>query len=400
MSNSFFDGVKSMVSAIINRRNITAQNAIESVRLSDTALREIYRHGIANKIVRLKAGHALKDTLQFDSKEDETFYDRRLAKKVKQAAKWMLAFGRGVIVIHRRGDDLSAPLNVSDAASMMLSVFSGDMVTTGIVDFNLQSLRYYKPQMYTIRGTPIHWTRVVDFTYVEPVETEAAYYRYGGISEFELIYEQLLADGLVQRASPKIIEKASTIFYKVEGFKDAVKTGRESQMVEYFSRMEDIRGLHSSGLVDKEDDIEVISQTISNLSEADQITLRRLAMVTGIPLALLVGENVKGLNSTGDNERAAFQDMIEALQSDYLLDPINDLMRRMKQGEVWFKENQGETATDRIEYESKAIDNAVKLWQLGEDYATYLNDKNIIQKDEFSTIFTDEGLGDETTDSD
>jgi len=390
----FTDGLTSLVSSIVNRRDAVQQNAIDPRVLDHSTLRRIYRHGIANKIIRLKAGMALKDTLQFNSTEDEAYYNARLGKKVKQVTKWMLAFGRGIVVLHNPGDDLTTPLREVDPNRVRISVFGGDMVTVADVDRDLQSIRYYKPLIYQVRGYPVHWTRVVDFIYVEPPELDAPQYFYGGVSEFELIYDQLIADGVVQRASPKIIEKASTIFYKVKGFKDAMRTGQEQDMVDYFGLLEDLRGIHSAGLIDADDEVEAVQQTISNLSEADQITLRRLAMVTGTSITRLVGENVKGLNSSGDNEASMDQDMIETIQSDYLLDPINELMRKLGKSVVEFKENQGETPGDRIDYETKVIQNAALLAQMGEDHTGYLNDKGITQKDEFESIFTDEAFDD------
>jgi phage-related protein (TIGR01555 family) len=314
----------------------------------------------------------------------------RLKNKVKEASKWMLAFGRGIIVVHHKGDDLSKPLAAVDSDKALLNVFSGDMVTIGDIDRDLQSARYYKPKFYNVRGEIIHHTRVVDFTYVQPPELDAPAFFYGGIGEFDLIYDQLIADGVVQRAAPKIIEKASSMFYKVAGFKDAMRNGTDVEMVDYFGRMEDIRGIYTAGLIDKEDDLEVVSQNISNLSDADMITLRRLAMVTSIPLSMLVGENVKGLNSSGDSERAAFQDAIEIIQDDYLEPKINELMRKLGKGDISFRDNQGETANDRIDYETKVIDNAIKLASIGEDYAQYLEDKDIVKADDFSTMFKNE----------
>ena len=385
----FTDGLKSFVSSLVNRRSVTSENGFQSTRLDSVTMREVYRTGIGSKIVRLKAGYALKDTLQFKSEEDENYYDLILKTKVKEASKWMLAFGRGVIVLHHRGDDLSRPMGRVDSNRIMLSVFSGDMVVTGDVGRDLQSARYYKPRSYNVRGENIHYSRVIDFTYVQPPEFDAPMYFYGGIGEFDLIYDQLVADGVVQRAAPKIIEKASAMFYKVSGFKDSLRSGNESDLIAYFGKMEDVRGIYTAGIIDKEDDLEVVTQNISNLSDADMITLRRLAMVTSIPLSMLVGENVQGLNSSGSNERESFQDAIEIIQDDYLSPPINELMRKLGKGSVSFVENQGETASARIEFETKAIDNALKLAQLGEDYAAYLRKKNVVKFDDLTKVFED-----------
>ena len=392
--SAFIDGIKSFTSSLINRRTATAENYVQSDRLSPETLRHIYRSGLGNKIIRIKAGSALDDTLQFESTEDEKFYKARLERHVRDAARWCIAFGRGILVLHNPGDDLTKPLGrIDDPTRVMVSVFSGDMVTAAGAELDLQSPRYYKPLAYNVRGHAIHPSRVVDMTYVKPPELDAPFYQYGGISEFELIYEQLIADGVVQRASPKILDKASTLFYKVKGFKDAMSLGTENDMVTYFGRMEDVRGIMSAGLIDAEDELEVVQQNIANLADADQITLRRLAMVTGISVTRLIGEAPRGMNSTGEKEAQMDQDMLETLQFEYLLQPINELMAKMGQGAVDFKDNQGETPAGRLDYETKAIDNALKLAQMGEDYSAYLADKDVVQPDDFGKMFNDEGMG-------
>ena len=160
--------------------------------------------------------------------------------------------------------------------------------------------------------------------------------------------------------------------------------------------MEDLRGIMAAGLMDKDDDLEVVSQTITNLADADQITLRRLAMVTGISVTRLIGEAPRGMNSSGDKESQMDQDMLETLQVEYFEPAINELMRKLGQGVVKFKDNQGETPTGRIEYESKAIKNALDLQLMGEDYGKYLEDKGVVTPDDFASVFTDEAFTNET----
>jgi hypothetical protein len=385
---NFLDGITSLFNGLANRRNVVANNAVYSQRIGYEQLRQIAKTGLGSKIIRLKAGYSLNDTLQFSSTEDRIFYERALQKEVKRAGRNMLAYGRGIIVIYERGKSLSEPMSgIPDMASVRIRGFAGDMVTATDASVDLNDVRYLKPRFYSVRGVQIHHTRVVDFRYVEPPELDLPQYQYGGISEFELIYSQIINDGIVERAAPAILEKNATLFYKVKDFKDLMMAGREDDLLKYFARLEDGRSVYGAGLIDAEDDAFVLDQTLTNLADVDMITLRRLAMVTGIPLALLVGENVKGLNSTGDNERAAFQDMIETLQSDYLLDPINDLMRKLGQGFVEFKDNQGQTAGDRMMFETQAIANAEKLYIMGEDHRGYLERHAVVEKDDFSLMF-------------
>ena len=385
----FIDGLRSFTSALTNRRRAAQTNYFEATRLSDRDLRAVYASGIGNKIVRLKITTALRDTLQFDSVADQEYYDKHLSRSVRRAAQWMLAFGRGILVLHHRGDDLRKPLGDVDRDKALVSVFSGDMITVAKAELDLQSPRYYLPVEYIVRGQPVHHSRVVDFRYVPPPELEAPLYHYGGISEFELIYEQLVADGVVQRACPQIIDKASTMYYKVVGFKDAMQVGKEGDMVRYFQALEDLRGIFSAGLIDAEDTIEAVQQNISNLADADTITLRRLALVTGIPLTILADESATGLNATGENEMQLYQHLLQNVQDEFLYDPINELGRLLKMGPIWFKDNQGETPGVRIDYETKAIANAMNLAQLGEDYAGYLRDKGVVAQDDFAAVFPD-----------
>jgi len=388
LAQKFSDGLTSLTNKLANRRNVHLNNRMNNTRVDWDELRAIYRSGLGSKIIRLKIGIAMNDSLQFESENDREFYEARLQQLVKDASKFMLSFGRGLIVIHEPGGDLSQPLgSINDWTRVRYHVFSGDMVYVQSVDYNLDSPDYFKPKAYSVRGFTIHPSRVVDMTYVKPVELDAPEYFFGGISEFELIRNELISDQVVQRAVPAILEKSSTIFYKIKGFKELLADKQESALIQYFTELENLRSIYGAGIVDQEDLVETHNQALSNLSESDMITLRRLAMVTGLPLSWLVGEAAKGLNSTGEGERQVLMQTITSLQSDYLLEPINRLMRLHGRGRVWFRENQGEQPTERIAYEKSVVEIAALLWQMGEDYQKYLEDHGVTEKDPFDVVF-------------
>lgn len=385
----FRDGMTNIVNGLANRRSAVATNVITSTRLDDSQLRAIYKTGLGAKIISIKTGYALNDTLQFANDKDEDLYKRRLQRSVKKASKFMMGFGRGIILLNEKGADLSkAAVGEMDMAKVKLDVFSGDMVTPMDISIDLSDVRYQKPKFYMVRGKSFHWTRVIDFTYYMPTELDLPTYRYGGISEFEMIHTQLINDGIVERASGTILEKNSTLFHKIKGFADAVRCGDDDYLVSYYAKLAEIRGIYGDGLIDGDDDVISIAQTLTNLDAVDNITIRRLALVTSIPVPMLVGESVQGLNSTGSQERQSFQDMIEGLQFDYLEDPIRELCAHYGIEDVCFKENQGGTATERMDFETKVIDNAVKLDALGEDYRAYLKEHGVLKTDAWKELFS------------
>lgn len=384
----FADGIINIVNKLANHRAAQSTNVITANKIDDSQLRAIYRTGLGSKIVRIKTGYALNDTLQFECDGDEEVYRKRLERAVKKASKFMLGFGRGIILLNERGADLSKPMTGKlDPAKVKLDVFSGDMVTPGDVSIDLTDERYQKPRHYVVRGKSFHWTRVIDFTYYLPTEQDLPTYNYGGISEFEMIHTQLINDGIVERASGTILEKNSTLFHKVKGFKDAVRCGDDDALVQYYAKVAELRGIYGDGLIDADDDVISVAQALTNLDSVDSITIRRLALVTSIPVPMLVGESVQGLNSTGKQERQSFQDMIENLQFDYLADPISELCCKFSIEGVCFRDNQGGTALDRIEFETKVIDNALKLDSLGEDSRSYLIEHAVIKKDAWADLF-------------
>lgn len=378
--SSFTDGLRSLVNSLINTRNATTTNAVDSRQLIDTELRILFRMGITARIYRIKASYALNGTLAFDSTADKEFYEKFLAKEVKRACMQQLGFGRGAVVLLPRGDDLTvARANKLTPENTVIRSFSGDLVSAVSVSYDLEDERYYKPSIYTVRGTSINWTRVVDFTYYEPAENDLPTYRYGGVSEAELLYEQIVNDGVIERASGSIIEKNSTLFYKVKGFKTALQNKKESEMLKYFSALETARSQYGAGLLDADDEVEEVSQTLTNVSEVNDMSLRRLAMISGIPVPMLIGENVKGLNSTGDTERQSFEDTIGGYAGDYVIPNINLLMHKFGRGEVKWKGLQHNGASEKVNFETLVLDNAMKMAELGQDFVPYLEKHNVIE---------------------
>ena len=163
--------------------------------------------------------------------------------------------------------------------------------------------------------------------------------------------------------------------------------GKEENLVKYVSAMEDNRSIYGAGIVDMDDEVTSISQALTNLKEVDDVSLRRLSLVTGIPVSWLVGENVKGLNSSGDNEEKIFDDMIQAYQEFYIIDPLNSLLERLGMDRITFKKEQANTPLEQANYEKVLLQNGLVLTQMGEDSNSYLMEKGVVKQDDLRGFF-------------
>lgn len=382
-NKTFQDGLASFTNSLANTRNAGNTNTIVSTRLTHQEMNEIFKTGLGNKIVRIKNDTAYKEGVNFDKPADQEYFDENLKRLVRDASKWLLTFGRGVIAIIEPNKSVKDPIaGTINRNTVLFQVFDGSIVTAQSANRNLKDERYQKPEFYQIRGESFHHSRIIDFTYVKPIETDLPTYNYGGISEFELIMPQLINDGVVERSAPTILDKNASLFYSVKGFKSALQAGQEKDMLKYFSLLEDHRSVYGAGLLDSEDSVDVVNQTLTNLSETDNITLRRLAMVTGIPLAVLVGENVQGLNASGDNETDIFNSTITSLQNNYYLDPINQLNKIMGLGVATFNQPDQMSPTEKANHEKILLENALILEQLGQDSDAYLIENGFEISDE------------------
>lgn len=388
--HKFSDGVLSLVSSINNSRNSLLTNDIFSFKIGYPQIKEMAKTGIGNKIVSIKAGYALRDSLQFKKESDQEFYKINLASKVFEAFEYAIAYGRGIIIIVEIGEDQSKPLSENfKEKAYKLEVFSGDEVTAYDASPDLMDPYFNKPRFYSVRGFLFHRSRVIDFTYVAPPKIELPQYQYGGISEFQFIRPQMITDGIVERAGASILEKNSSLFYKIVGFKDLLNTGEEEDIIKFFSILERNRSIYGAGMLDSEDDAFTLNQSLTDIDKVDEMSLRRLAMVTNIPLPMLVGENVQGLNSSGTTELATFNWMLADIRERYAYEPIARLCALIGIDAPTFKKTNEMNEKDLAIYEGTLIDNAAKLTAMGEDGAKYLNDKGIVKVSTLSNFFPD-----------
>lgn len=392
----FNDGLTSLNNTL-QRRSAMSTNAITSTRLQSTDLNAIYKNGIGNRIVTIKSNTALKEGFLFDDETKEDVFNDKVLPAIASAMTYQLAFGRGVIIIIEKNKPLTAPLtktiDINDS-DVWLKTFSAADITATNPDLNLNSITYNQAQNYFARGNPVHISRVIDFTYVEPIDIDKGTYQYGGISEYELIYEQLVNDGVVQRASANILERSSIPYTKKKGYNDLLRDKNETPLLNYFSAMEDTKNILGQMIIDSEDEVGVVTQALTGLSDADNIVTSRISLVTGIPALVLLGKSPSGLGNGKDGELELFYTTISNYFNRYCFADIIELCKKLNIGRVTPKKPKEMSAKEEVDFETIAIDNAMKMRDLGEDYQAYLKSKGI-ELDEVSSvsnIFSDDEI--------
>ena len=378
ITTQFIDGITHLSNMLLNSRTADQTNYITEDIVEIDELNSIYKTGIGNRIVNVKVNTAFKEGLIASEKTLKEIKRLKLMPLIRKACRFQLAFGRSLLFVIEKNVDPSEPLTKSvNLQTVKFRTFEGYDISCSEIDIDVLSERFMKPNFYNVRGVLIHYSRVIDFKYIAPIDVDAPQYNYGGISEYELIYKQLINDGVVERTTPLTVERGATIYYKVKGFKQALQTGKEKDILKFYSAVESMRNIAGAVVTDAEDQIEVKNQTVQNLDVADRITLRRLALVTGIPLKFLMGENFtsQGLGANSRTEDDVFNSMIKNLQDNHFVAPINELLKMIGLEEIeGFNKPQELNMVEHAKFETDVLRNADSLERLGGDAKQYLID--------------------------
>lgn len=374
------DSLTNTLSELQNSRNAISNHRQERTGRDLAELSALFSsNGLCRRIVDIKAGYALSDSIKFTLVESAQSYNSELASKVLECARYMVAFGRGAIALTRDGENLAEPFDSEGEGKLTATVFAGNEIFTTAENQTHPSLpRYRQPTAYQMGGVHFHYSRVVDFTWVKPSPIDLPIYNYGGMSEFEICRDELILNGIITTALGNIVGQMSTFVRKIDGFHDALRAGQKDAIINAMSVSEVNRGLTGSLLIDGKDDVLAVSQTLTGLSEVDQSALRRLSMVTGIIMPLLIGENVKGLNATGDNERQLHNVMVSAIRNNHLKGPLTQLFKAFRMGDWAFSDDGSESEFQRADRHAKIIANAAALENMGLDGSQLIYDSGII----------------------
>lgn len=378
------DGFYSLLSNLMNEK--ASQDIYYCSRVSTEQLRQMYRTGLGNKIISIKASYALNDTLLYPSTSAEGFYKEKLDHLVRDVVRYMLAFGRGGILIVD-GQPLSQPLRRNiDNGSLIFHAFDGDYVHVKSGLLNPFDDDFLKPEYYIIQGSRIHPSRFIDFTYKKPALRDLPVYQYGGISELEFLKDDLDLHNRINRTVNIILEKNSTFVYKVSGMTSIMNDcdGNDNEIAKLARGIESLRGVAGSVVIDKDFmDVTTVEQGLTILNDALLMNQRNLSCNSGIPISWLFGENVKGLNSTGEQEAGMFNQMIKQLQHDHLYAPLSKLFKACGLGHVTFKKDQNVTEFQRLQIDGSILDNAFKLEKIGINASGYLEQNGLKVFDNF-----------------
>ena len=293
-------------------------------------------NGIFRKIITapadeaLRAGFCIKTSDDIDVSEAENkilslYEDLACEEKFATALYWHRCYGGAVIfpVFKDLSEDLTKPLDENNIYGIEeIRVYSAKEVIPLKQNEDFNSTNYKKTETYLISDEAtgayfeIHYSRLIIFNGLTvPNILRNERNGWGGMV-LENIYDTLILKyDLGNKFAIDIMERMAQGILKIAGLLNKLSIeGGEDEVRTYLQNIDMVRNILNTLAIDKDDDYDIKSISLSGVKDILDKTQTMLSAVSEIPVTILFGRSPGGQNATGDSDFEQYYSMVQKLQ--------------------------------------------------------------------------------------
>jgi phage-related protein (TIGR01555 family) len=317
--------------------NLAEQGGYPLVRITEDypLILSLYRGSwIVRRVIETIPDDMLKTFPVLDSEINPDLlkrFDKIIRKtgtlgKLRQAAKWGRLFGGAAAIIVIAGhDDLSQPLELDDVEpgsyrgliplDRWSGIIPGPEINQDIEDTTNFGLPLYYNAIMDAGTTQIHHSRVMRFIGRDLPQWEKQVELYWGMSEVELIFDELRKRDYSSWNIVSLLTRAQIISVEEPQLANLMSGagGSNEAYNNFVRRMESISTmLNNQGLLvlGKDGKLNQNSYTFGGIADTYHEFMKDLAAACQIPYEVLFGRE-SGLGSNGESGLQLYYDMIE-----------------------------------------------------------------------------------------
>ena len=335
-----------------NTPNLLEGTSYPNTRLTRNyqLLNSLYRsHWIIRKIIDVPQEDMMKNWIDLTTEAEPKYIDKfqkavrktRTRAKILQGLKWGRLFGgaAGVMLIAGHENMLDQPL---DYDSIMPGSFKGLTVVDRWVGVypslelvsDIDSPDFGLPLKYLITASDgktydVHSSRVVRFTGRDLPEWESQAENRWGISEIELVFDELKKRDNTSWNIAALIFLANIRVLKMADLgQQLALTNQKAQAKLYDTLSAQNRLMSNMGLMvlDKEDDFDTKQTTFSGLDGVYQTFMLDIAGCAEMPATKIFGRSPSGLNATGESDEQIYEDTLTGRKESHLRPVLDKIL--------------------------------------------------------------------------
>ena len=387
------------------------------IRLSQEVCENIFISSwVGKKIIEIPVNRALKNglILEMDDKAKEKevwkiWKDLKMEALIIKAQRSADIYGSSIILLKDKTQD---PLGVAKDYKSLEPI----LVEYPFYSVSPSSQNSLEPGLVTFSnlGITADISFCAVFTGSAVPSRLAPEYKFFGMSAFQNLWNAIVNDATIMTAVANITYRSSIRHYRLKGLKSQVLAGRIDQVLQRVGLLDESASIFGSVVMDEEDDMQIISQSLSGLADIDKRSGERLSAASGLPATLLLGKSPDGQNSTGESDDDNFVAFVENYQQK-MQPPIDKISAATitlagaenKDWNMRFKTPDAVSFDKKPDFEAKILLNASAMLNelsLPEDVVKrYLLENNIIMQEEHDNLSLEElefdSLDEEETES-
>lgn len=362
--------------------------------IAETTLRALYRgDGTARRIVDLAVDTMTAQGFEIVGDPEGMVVARMeetgIIKSLEELLRWSRLYGGALGVINADDGQLyEKPLNLQGIRKVYdLRVYNRWRVTFSTSDLyrNPAHPKFGKPEFYWVQPLMgiryrVHESRTVRMDGA-PVDDLTSLQNQGwGDSVLQSCYDSLASLASVYDSVEGIIDDFITSTVSMKELSELMaQPGGEKAVLKRLAIMEKSKSVTNTRLLDADSEtFAKVASSVAGLSDLMDRYANKLALESGYPVTLLMGQAPAGLNATGDSDRSSFYDKMGAEQHKTLRPPIEYITRLIflsqddyfggKEPENWwveFNKLWQPTAKEKAEIEKIEVDTANSLIDRG-----------------------------------
>lgn len=324
----------------VGTTNLVAQGEYPLTRISNDymLLLALYRgNWIIRKVVDVMAEDMLKAWPRITSQVDPQAikkFERVVAKtatkaKTLEALKWGRLFGGAVAIIALKGHkDLAKPLNIDDiepgsyCGLIPLDRWSGVSAGGELIDDIENAAEFGLPRYYQCdlgshgKSLNVHHSRLLRFAGRDLPNWEKQVQQYWGMSEVELVYDELRKWDYANWSSASLISRANIWTIKEPELAQMLSGAGLTQAAAqaFLARLQAISdGMSNQGLfvLGKDGELQNHSQTFSGISDLLNTYALNMCGATEYTMSKLFGRTSTGLGQSGEGDLQMYYDTVQ-----------------------------------------------------------------------------------------
>lgn len=393
-------GFTDLFSNVSEKKDILKNSNYTKVfRLNDEVCENIFTSSwVGKRIVELPVQRALKNGLIFECENKQTenevwrlYHELGIENMIIDAQVSADIYGSSVMILKDKSQNpLEKALKYKNLKPILTEYPFYSVMPKNASPYEAGTITATNPTL------TVNESHCAIFTGAKVPTRIAPQYKFFGMSIYQSLWSALINDASIMTAVANITYRSSIRHYKLKGLKELVMSNRQDLALERMGVLDASADIFGSVVMDSEDEMQIVSQSIAGLADIDKRSGERLAAASGIPATLLLGKSPDGQNSTGEGDDDNFIIFIENYQKkmmpalNRIFAALNSLANGDNNWKIKFKTPDAVDFNKKPEFDGKILANAMMMineLQLPQEVVErYMLENNIITQDEKKLI--------------